>query len=222
MSQPRCLPKHLAWIINPRHWRRGSGYRGRNWRSLTFFTINTKQAKNNNSNCRSLDVVGQWLVGTTQWAATYKTEIICGQRNELAGLLKNLQCRRASSVPWVMLSKFSLVTWLSKNVFQDLIQLLMLHIRLPAFSVSIVFYFFKLIYLFKRDRESMSGGGAENDGERESQAGSNVGSTGPDTCGARTHETVRSWPELKQRVGCLPDWATRVPLPSTVLMDKRP
>ena len=31
-------------------------------------------------------------------------------------------------------------------------------------------------------------------------------------CGARTHKTMRSWPELKPRVRCLTNWATQAPL----------
>ena len=57
------------------------------------------------------------------------------------------------------------------------------------------------VYLFW-ERESMWGG-AEREGDRESQAGLTRDSIS---------WTMRSWPELKSRVGRLTDWATQAPL----------
>ena len=68
------------------------------------------------------------------------------------------------------------------------------------------FLFFKFIYFFLRETEWEKGG----EGGRERIPGrlctfSTVG------CRAQTHETLRSWPEVKPRGGRLTDWATRAP-----------
>ena len=72
-----------------------------------------------------------------------------------------------------------------------------------------VFYFnFFNVYLFLR--ESASGGGAEEEGDTESEADSSLWavSTEPDTGLKLTDLKAMTWAE----VGCLTDWATQVPL----------
>ena len=64
------------------------------------------------------------------------------------------------------------------------------------------------IYLFWREREQVSTGEGQRDWERESQAGSML-SVWSQMWGF-IPQTVRSWPELKTRVGCLIDRATQV------------
>ena len=54
------------------------------------------------------------------------------------------------------------------------------------------------------------GRGAEREGERDYQAGSALSAQSP-TWGLNPW-TMRSWPELKPRVGYLTDWATQAPL----------
>ena len=51
--------------------------------------------------------------------------------------------------------------------------------QLPEANVNFLSFFFKFIYLFLRERESMSEGGAEREGERESQAGSTLSMRSP-------------------------------------------
>ena len=70
-----------------------------------------------------------------------------------------------------------------------------------------LFFFCKFIYLFL-ERESTGKGQRERERENPKQA--LHCQLGP-WCGAQTHKTVRSWPELKTTVGCLTDWATQVP-----------
>ena len=85
-------------------------------------------------------------------------------------------------------------------------------------STARFIYFFKFVFIyFERDRDSTSGGGAEREGDRESQAGSALSAWSP-LWGSNsqnreiTRETVRSRPEPKPRVGRL----TEPPrLPST-------
>ena len=67
------------------------------------------------------------------------------------------------------------------------------------------------VYLFLRDRQSMSRGGAE--GEREPQNSKWApGSVLSAPLRGSNSQTVRSWPELKSRVECLTNWATQMPL----------
>ena len=55
----------------------------------------------------------------------------------------------------------------------------------------LLYLFISLFIYFERDRDSVSGGGAEREGERESQAGSKLSAQSPE-CRARTHETTSS------------------------------
>ena len=72
-------------------------------------------------------------------------------------------------------------------------------------------FFFLNAYLFiLRERESTHTGGAEREGDRESQAGSTLSSQS--LMWGSNSWTERSWPELKSRVGHLTDRATQVPL----------
>ena len=67
--------------------------------------------------------------------------------------------------------------------------------------------FLKKIDLFILERESVwAGKGAEGEGERESQADSPLNAE-PDV--GLSPGALRSWPELKSRISCLRDWATR-------------
>ena len=77
-----------------------------------------------------------------------------------------------------------------------------LHYKRSSFSFTYRIFFYLCIYL----RESVWARGAE--GERESQADSQV-SMEPE---AGLHlKTLRSWPELKPRVGHSTAWATQAP-----------
>ena len=68
------------------------------------------------------------------------------------------------------------------------------------YPIILIECFFFNVYSFLKDRErqSTSRGGAETEGDTESEAGSRLWAvnTEPER-GARTHETMRSWPELK-------------------------
>ena len=67
------------------------------------------------------------------------------------------------------------------------------------------------IYFWQRERErqGMSGGGAEREGDTESETGSRLWavSTEPDTGLELTDREIVTWAE----VGHLTDWATQVP-----------
>ena len=80
-------------------------------------------------------------------------------------------------------------------------------------SLQCSFQFLKFI-CFERERErererTWAGVGAEREGRRESQEGSTLSAQSP-TWG-QNPRTVRSWPELKPRVGHSTDWATWAP-----------
>ena len=66
------------------------------------------------------------------------------------------------------------------------------------------------IYFWDRERQSMNGGGAEREGDIESEAGSRLRAvrTEPDVGLELTDCEIMTWAE----VGCLTDWATQVPL----------
>ena len=66
------------------------------------------------------------------------------------------------------------------------------------------------IYFWDTERQSMSGGGAEREGDTESKAGSRLWalSTEPDAGLELTNREIMTWAE----VGCSTDWATQVPL----------
>ena len=70
-------------------------------------------------------------------------------------------------------------------------------------------FFSTFIYFWDRERESMNGGGAEREGDTESEAGSRLWavSTQPDTGLEPTNSEIMTWAE----VGCSTDWATQVP-----------
>ena len=69
--------------------------------------------------------------------------------------------------------------------------------------------FFHLYFLRDRERQSMSGGGAERVGDTESQAGSRLWtvSTEPDMGLKLTDHKIMAW----AKVGSSADWATQVP-----------
>ena len=64
-----------------------------------------------------------------------------------------------------------------------------------------VFFFY---YYFERDRDNVSGGGAEREGGREKPKQA-LHCQHKAQRGARSRETVRKCPEPKSRVGCLTD-----------------
>ena len=71
------------------------------------------------------------------------------------------------------------------------------------------------LFIFGRDGQSMSGGGAEREGDTESEAGSRLWgiSTEPDTGLELTFHEIMTWVE----VGHLTDWATQAPQLKTIL-----
>ena len=81
------------------------------------------------------------------------------------------------------------------------------YIKLQMDHFSFLNNFLMFIYVFF-ERESLSGGGAEREKERESQAGYTL-STEPNT--GLDFTTLRSWPEPKSRVRRLTNWATQTP-----------
>ena len=65
------------------------------------------------------------------------------------------------------------------------------------------------VYLFLRQRQSMNRGGAEREGDTESETGSRLWAVSTESdmgLELMTHE-IMTWVE----VGCLTDWATQVP-----------
>ena len=66
------------------------------------------------------------------------------------------------------------------------------------------------IYFWEPERQSMSGGGAEREGDKESQAGSRLWAVGtePDAGLELTNREITTWAEA----GSLTDWATQAPL----------
>ena len=65
------------------------------------------------------------------------------------------------------------------------------------------------IYFWERQRQSVSTGGAEREGDTESEAGSGLWavSAEPDTGLEPTNHEIVTWAE----VGCLTDWAAQAP-----------
>ena len=82
-------------------------------------------------------------------------------------------------------------------VFSNLRQFLSFHYSMP---LTFLFVFFLSLFIL-RETESMRRGGGEREGEREFQAGSAL-SAWSQKWGLNPW-TVRSWPELKLRIGCL-------------------
>ena len=64
--------------------------------------------------------------------------------------------------------------------------------------------------MFIFERQSSSGGGAEREGDTESEAGSRLwaGSTEPDVGLELTNREIMTWPEVRS----LTDWTTQAPL----------
>ena len=65
------------------------------------------------------------------------------------------------------------------------------------------------LFIFERERQSIGGGGAEREGDAESQAGPRVWdvSTEPDVGLEPTDREIMTWAEIEG----LTDWATQVP-----------
>ena len=72
------------------------------------------------------------------------------------------------------------------------------------------FKFFKCLFIFDRERQSVSRGGSEREGDTESKAGSRLWavSTDPDMGLKPTNLKITTWAE----VGRSTHWATQVPL----------
>ena len=91
----------------------------------------------------------------------------------------------------------------SRSIYPSHIQPPSIHpdTRIPG-SSFFVFVFFN-VYLFLRERQSTSRGGAEREGDTESEAGSRLRavSTEPDTGLEPTNHEIMTWAE----VGCLTD-----------------
>ena len=73
----------------------------------------------------------------------------------------------------------------------------------------IVFFFFFNVYFWKRERQSVSGGRAEREGDMESEAASRLwaASTEPNVGLEPTNREIMAWAE----VGRLTNWATQTP-----------
>ena len=69
---------------------------------------------------------------------------------------------------------------------------------------------FFLMFIFEAERQSVNGGGAEREGDTESEAGSRLWAVGtePDVGLELTNREIMTWAQ----VGRLTDWATQVPL----------
>ena len=74
------------------------------------------------------------------------------------------------------------------------------------------------IYFWDRERQGMSGGGAEGEGDTESETGSRLWavSTEPDAGLELTDREIMTWAE----VGCLTNWATHQHITQTRLFHK--
>ena len=85
----------------------------------------------------------------------------------------------------------------------------------PGVPLFFFFLSFILFILKERQREWRRGRERERDRQIDRQTESQAGSMLQQGAwyGARTHETGRSWPELKAEVRCLTDWATQAPPP---------
>ena len=70
------------------------------------------------------------------------------------------------------------------------------------------------IYFWDGERQSMNRGGAEREGDTESETGSRLWavSTEPDAGLELTDREIMTWAE----VGCLTDWATQAPLQANI------
>ena len=71
-------------------------------------------------------------------------------------------------------------------------------------SAEMTFLFLNLFIYFEREGEKASREETEREGERESQAGSML--SAQSSMWGSNPQTIRSWPKLKPRVGCLTDW----------------
>ena len=72
-------------------------------------------------------------------------------------------------------------------------------------------FFLMFVYFWRKERQSRSRGGAEREGDTESEAGSTL-------CSVSTEPDAGLEPKTREistlaEVGCLTDWATQVPLP---------
>ena len=90
--------------------------------------------------------------------------------------------------------------------------------RLFLFHWIFFFFFLMFIYFWDRERQSMNGGGAEREGDTESEIGSRLWavSTGPGTGLELMDCEIMTWAE----VGRLTDWATQAPQSILVLINQ--
>ena len=96
--------------------------------------------------------------------------------------------------------------WGARELPLHIVCLPFLDLRINSARRWAVSIFFKFIYF---ERERGREGGADREGERESQAGSTLPAQSP-TWGSNLR-TLRSRPEPRSRVGRSTDWATQVP-----------
>ena len=78
------------------------------------------------------------------------------------------------------------------------------------------FWIFFNVYLFLRERDGVSRGGAEKEGDTESEAGFRLGavSAEPNAGLEPTDGEIMTW----AKVGCSTDWAAQLPLYMTILL----
>ena len=124
-------------------------------------------------------------------------------------LLRRLYCLVAELLTYFMKNIFPLLLsymYLVMSVFLcTIFNLPPQWVRILDFLASVFIYsFFKIFYLFIRERVSEQGGRG-----KEYQADFLLRMEPPTDLDPTT---LRSWPELKSRVGCLTNWATQMPL----------
>ena len=75
--------------------------------------------------------------------------------------------------------------------------------------IHFIFIFLTFIYFWDRERQSLNKGGAEREGDTESEAGSRLWAISPEpNAGLKlTDCEIMTWAE----VGCSTDWATQAP-----------
>ena len=81
--------------------------------------------------------------------------------------------------------------------------------------IAYYFFFFKIYLFLDRERHSMNGGGAEREGDTESEAGSRLWAISPEPdAGLKLADReIVTWAE----VGRLTDWATQAPQSLAIL-----
>ena len=88
-------------------------------------------------------------------------------------------------------------------------QTLKIYIKKSVRHILIFYYYFLHLFLRDRVRQSESGGGAEPEGDTESEAGSRLWavSTEPDSGLKPTDREIMTWAEVRRST----NWATQAP-----------